>query len=98
MTTVHRIMMTPTDKSIPAVRITSVWATPRMAMMVTCCSTTLRFSGARNLPGAAKLKITAPIKRTMKGMMVGKSCRKAWMRRTSPASVSSKLATAVVAP
>ncbi|MNY36062.1 hypothetical protein D3C86_1705220 [compost metagenome] len=29
-------MMAPTDRSMPAVRITSVWAMPIMPMMVTC--------------------------------------------------------------
>ena len=40
-------------------------------MIVTCCSTTDRFSGDRNLPGAANEKITTPNRRTMKGIEVG---------------------------
>ena len=40
-------------------------------MMVTCCSTTDKFSGERNLPGAANVKITMPSRSTIKGMVVG---------------------------
>ena len=40
-------------------------------MIVTCCRTTERFSGDRNLPGAAKAKITTPSSSTMNGIEVG---------------------------
>jgi hypothetical protein len=35
ITTEEITMMTPTDRSMPAVRITSVWAMPSVPMMVT---------------------------------------------------------------
>ena len=35
-------MTTPTDKSMPAVRIISVCAIPRMPMIVTCVRTVVR--------------------------------------------------------
>ena len=46
ITTEDSTMMTPTERSMPAVRITSVWAMPRVPMMVTCCSTSDRLVGA----------------------------------------------------
>ena len=46
--------MTPTDRSMPAVRITSVCAMPRMAMMVTCWTISDRLNGAKKrLPASA---------------------------------------------
>ncbi len=36
ITTDDSTMIAPTDRSIPAVRMISVWATPRKPMIVTC--------------------------------------------------------------
>ena len=38
-------MMAPTERSMPAVRMTSVWAMPSVAMIVTCCRTSDRLNG-----------------------------------------------------
>ncbi|EEF23288.1 conserved hypothetical protein [Ricinus communis] len=37
MTTEEMTMMTPIERSMPAVRMTSVWAAPRMPTMAICC-------------------------------------------------------------
>ena len=42
ITTEEITMMTPTERSMPAVRITSVWAMPSMPMIVTWVSTVER--------------------------------------------------------
>ena len=36
MTTEQSTMMAPTERSMPAVRMMRVWATPMMPMIVTC--------------------------------------------------------------
>ena len=56
MTTETRIMIAPTDRSMPAVRITSVCATPMMAMIVTCCMISDRLNGWKNRPPTIALK------------------------------------------
>ena len=45
MTTEESTMMAPTDRSMPAVRMTSVCAMPRMPMIVTCCRISDRLNG-----------------------------------------------------
>ena len=50
MTTEHSTMMAPTDRSMPAVRMTSVWAMPMMPMMVTCCRISDRLKGSKKRP------------------------------------------------
>ena len=94
MTTEDRIMMAPTERSMPAVRMTSVCAMPSMAMIVTCCRTSDRLSGDEELArrGDARRSRRRAC-RTMNGIVVGYWCRKCWSRRTAPRSSSSKLAT-----
>ena len=41
-------MMAPTDRSMPAVRMISVWAMPTMPMIVTCCRISDRLNGGKN--------------------------------------------------
>ncbi len=43
MTIEDSTMTMPTDRSMPAVRMISVWAMPRMPMMVTCSRIVDRF-------------------------------------------------------
>ena len=52
MTTEQRTMMAPTERSMPAVRMTSVCAMPRSAMIVTCCRISERLSGEKKPSGA----------------------------------------------
>ena len=40
-------MIAPTERSMPAVRITSVWAMPRVPTTITCWTTSERFAGSR---------------------------------------------------
>ena len=40
-------MIAPTERSMPAVRMTSVWAMPTMPMIVTCCRTSDRLNGGK---------------------------------------------------
>ena len=50
-------MITPTERSMPAVRMTSVCAMPRIPMIVTCVSTVDRL-----LPGNEMLEIHSAAK------------------------------------
>ncbi len=86
-------MMAPTDRSMPAVRITSVWAMPSTAMMVTCCSTSDRLNRAKKRPPTTTEKMATPTISTMKGIAVGYSCRKCCNCRSPERRSSSKLAT-----
>ena len=76
MTIDDSTMMAPTERSMPAVRITSVWAMPKVPMMVTCCRTSDMLNRAKNLPPAVTEKIMTPTISTMNGIAVGNSCRK----------------------
>src|SRR5690606_23908026 len=67
-------------------------------MMVTCCSTSDRLNGWKNLPPAANEKISTPMIRTMKGIAVGYACRKCCRRRSGELPSSSKLAMPWLAP
>src|SRR5262249_5556824 len=83
-------MMAPTDRSMPAVRMTSVCATPRMPMIVTCCSTSEKLKGWKkrsptNAPNSMRLAT-----RTNAGTAVGWTCRTFLAR---PRSVASDAAT-----
>ena len=42
-----RTMIAPTERSMPAVRITSVWAMPSVPTTITCWTISERFAGAR---------------------------------------------------
>ncbi len=43
-------MIAPTERSMPAVRITSVCAAPTMPMIATCCRISVSVKGEKNLP------------------------------------------------
>ena len=53
-------MMAPTERSMPAVRMTSVWAMPSVPMIVTCCRTSDRLNGAKKPTADQRAKITTP--------------------------------------
>ena len=65
----------PTERSMPAVRITSVCATAMMPTTVTCCSTVESAPGPRNR-GAISPKARMLITSTSVGMVVGLARRK----------------------
>ncbi len=71
MTTVARIMIAPTERSMPAVRMISVWAMPSVPMIVTCCRISDRLKGAKNRGRRATLKTRTPSSSTMNGTAVG---------------------------
>src|SRR5438105_1349387 len=70
-TTEDKTIIAPTERSMPAVRMTSVWAMPTMAMIVTCCRMRLRFRGWKKRPPAMKAKPITPRRSTRNGMVVG---------------------------
>ena len=43
----ERTMIAPTERSMPAVRMTSVWAMPRVPTTITCWTISERFAGSR---------------------------------------------------
>ena len=71
MTIEARIMMTPTDRSMPAVRMISVWAMPSVPMIVTCWRISDRLNGAKKRPPTRTLKTMSPMISTMNGIAVG---------------------------
>ena len=50
-----RTMIAPTERSMPAVRMTSVWAMPSVPTTITCWTISDRFAGARKR-SAVRLK------------------------------------------
>ena len=62
-------MMAPTERSMPAVRMMIVWATPSVPMTITCCTISDRLAGARKR-SAVRLKPITAISRTIAGPSV----------------------------
>ena len=50
ITTDDSTMMAPTDRSMPAVRMTSVCAAPTMPTIATCCRISVSEKAEKNLP------------------------------------------------
>ena len=75
-------MMAPTERSMPAVRITSVCAMPSDGDDGHLLEDQRQVEGreefGRRRPSLKKMR---PRRRTMNGIVVGKACRKCWMRR-----------------
>ncbi len=71
-----RTMIAPTERSIPAVRITRLWAAARIPMIDTCCMISDRLNGEKNLLPATKPKMMIENIRTITGTIVGLPCRK----------------------
>ena len=71
MTTEEITMMTPTERSMPAVRMTSVCAMPRMPMIVTCVSTVERLLAAVKCEGLTATPSRRPSTSTTNGTVVG---------------------------
>ena len=51
-------MMAPTERSMPAVRMTSVCAAPRMPTIATCCRISVSVKAEKNLPPISTPKTT----------------------------------------
>ena len=72
MTIDDSTMIAPTERSMPAVRMISVWAMPSMPMIVTCCRTSDRLNGAKKRAPTIRLEDhDAEHRGTMKGIVVG---------------------------
>jgi hypothetical protein len=65
-----RIMTAPTERSMPAVRMMSVWAMARVPTTETCWVIRDRFSTRRNL-SLSSPKTTTATSRTMAGLRAG---------------------------
>ena len=64
-------MITPIERSMPAVRITSVCPMPRMPVTITCVSTVERLLAAVKRSGLTATPSSKPSSRTTKGTVVG---------------------------
>ena len=72
-------VMAPAERSMPAVRMTRVWPSARVAITVTCCSTRPRFAAERNRPLTIANAMIATTS-TASGPRIGLACRTCWMR------------------
>ena len=70
MMTEDSTRMTPTDRSMPAVRITRVWAIATIPVTVTCCNTSDMVPAVRKR-GAMMPKAMTLMSSTIAGMVVG---------------------------
>ncbi len=71
-----KTMIAPTERSIPAVRITRLCAAARMPMIETCCTISDRLNGEKNFGPASAPKMMIEMTRTITGTIVGLPCRK----------------------
>ena len=73
ITTEDRTMMAPTERSMPAVRMTSDCAQATIPTMATCCSIKVSVNAEKNLSPIKALKITVAANSTIKGTTAGLS-------------------------
>jgi hypothetical protein len=71
ITTDEITITTPTERSMPAVRITKVWAMPSMPVIVTCVSTVERLRPVANRSKSTVTPSRSPSSKTTKGTTVG---------------------------
>ena len=90
-------MIAPTDRSMPAVRMISVWAMPSVPTTITCWTISDRLPGCRNR-SAVRLKMITARTRTNSGPSVALECRMSWMRVPSVSGRADPTAPAVPAP
>ncbi len=64
-------MMAPTERSMPAVRITSVCAAATMPVMATCCRISVSEKAEKNLPPSVTPKISNDRTSTINGTAAG---------------------------
>ena len=69
----------PAERSMPAVRMISVWPRAIVAITVTCCSTRPRFAAERNRPLTIANAMIATTS-TANGPRIGLACRTCWIR------------------
>ena len=71
ITTEEMTMMTPIDRSMPAVRITRVWPMPRMPVTITWVRTVEMLLAAVKRDGLTATPSSRPSTSTTKGTVVG---------------------------
>ena len=72
-------MIAPTERSMPAVRMISVWAMPSVPTTITCWTISDRLPGSRKR-SAAIVKTMIATSSTNSGPKVAFECRMSWMR------------------
>lgn len=68
--------MAPTDRSMPAVMITSDWAAPTMPVIATCCRMRVSAKAEKNLVPRRRPKTVSDTIRTIRDTVDGLECRK----------------------
>ncbi len=68
----------PTDRSMPAVRITSVCAAPTMPTIATCCRISVMEKAEKKRPPMIAPKITSDATSTISGTAAGLEWRNCW--------------------
>ncbi len=71
ITTEEMTMMTPIERSMPAVRMTSVWPMPRMPVTITWVSTVEKLLPATKRWGLTAMPSNRPSTSTTNGTVVG---------------------------
>jgi hypothetical protein len=79
MISIENTVSAPTDRSMPAVRMISVWPMASAAMIATCWNRIDNVCGCRNRGLTTAKTITATIS-TSNGLRAGWACRTCWMR------------------
>ena len=71
MITDENTMIAPTERSIPAVKITKDWASATMPTIATCCKINVSAKGEKNLPPSSNPKIAREQSKTTNGTAAG---------------------------
>ena len=78
MTTEDSTMMAPTERSMPAVRMTSVWAAPTMPTTATCCKISVSVNGEKNFSPRSAPNTISDSTSTINGTPAGLECSVCW--------------------
>jgi hypothetical protein len=97
MTIDESTMIAPTERSMPAVRMISVWAMPSVPTTITCWTISDRLPGSRKRSAVTLKMMTARIS-TNSGPRVAFPCRMSWMRVVRLVGRSPPTVPAVPAP
>ena len=81
MTNEDKMAIAPTDRSMPAVRMTSVWPMARAAITATCCRMMPMVLGVAKR-GLRMVKMMKDSSRTSSGLIEGCECSRCWIRWT----------------
>jgi len=86
-------MIAPTDKSMPAVRMTRLCAAPTMPTMATCCNTSVSANGEKNFSPMVKPNPAIDASSTISGTTDGLRCNVDFIQLRKRFLSSSKVAT-----